>query len=95
MAQRIDEAKYNEMINALNAFAANVFSASSDMQALATNCVQALGDGDKATGEIYAKVSACQKKYGDAATQARRIAVAMAEELAEQKKEEHVWNGDE
>ena len=50
MAQRVDEAKYEAMISALNTFASNVYTASSEMQSLASVCTQALGEEDKAVG---------------------------------------------
>ena len=95
MAQRVDEAKYEAMISALNTFASNVYTASSEMQSLASVCTQALGEEDKAVGEIYSKIKDCQLKYADACTQARNIAAAMQEELDEQRKEDQVWSSDE
>lgn len=95
MAQRVDEAKYGAMISALHTFASNVYSAASEMQSLASVCVQALSEEDKAVGEIYNKIKDCQLKYAEATTQAKSIAAAMQEELDEQKKEDEIWNSDE
>lgn len=95
MAQRVDEAKYTAMISALYTFASNVHSVASEMQTLASVCAQALNEEDKAVGEIYAKIQACQQKYAEATRQAKSIAAAMQEELEEQKKEDDVWNCDE
>lgn len=94
MAQRVDEAKYEAMISALYTFASNVYTATSEMQSLASVCAQALNDEDKAVGEIYAKIRDCQLKYAEATTKARSIAAAMQEELDEQRKEDQIWNSD-
>lgn len=95
MAQRVDEAKYEAMISALHAFASNVYTAASEMQSLASVCTQALGEEDKAVGEIYTKIKDCQLKYAEATNEAKSIAAAMQEELDEQKKEDQVWSSDE
>lgn len=95
MAQRVDEAKYEAMISALNTFASSVKSASSEMQTHAYGCAQVLSEEDKAVNEIYAKIKDCQLKYAAACTQAQKIAQAMQEELDEQRKEDRVWSSDE
>lgn len=95
MAQRVDEGKYEAMISALHSFATNVYTSSSEMQTLASVCAQALGEEDKAVGEIYSKIKDCQLKYAEACSQAKAIAAAMQEELDEQRKEDQVWNSDE
>lgn len=94
MAQRVDEAKYESMITALGIFAQNVYNASTEMQALAGVCVQAIGEEDKAVAEIYKQVKECQEKYAEACAQAKDIATAMQEELDEQRKEDEVWSSD-
>lgn len=94
MAQRVDEAKYEAMISALNAFASNVYTASSEMQTLASVCTQVLGEEDKAVGEIYSKIRNCQLKYADACNQAKSIAAAMQAELEQQRKEDQIWSED-
>ena len=95
MAQRVDEAKYEAMISALYTFASNVYSAASEMQSLASVCAQALGEEDKAVGEIYTKIKDCQLKYAEATNEAKSIAAEMQEELDEQRKEDQVWSSDE
>ena len=95
MAQRVDEAKYEAMISALDAFASNVYTAASEMQSLTSVCAQALSEEDKAVGEIYTKIKDCQLKYAEATNQAKSIAAAMQEELDEQRKEDQVWSSDE
>jgi DNA repair ATPase RecN len=94
MAQRVDEAKYEAMIAALQTFASNVSTAASEMQSLASVCVQALSEEDQAVGEIYNKIRDCQLKYAEATNQAKSIAAAMQEELAEMKAEEQIWSSD-
>ena len=92
MAQRIDEAKYEAMISALYAFASNVYNAASEMQTLASVCVQAIGDEDKAVASIYAQIKESQLKYEEATSQARSIADKMQEELEEQRREDQIWS---
>ncbi len=94
MAQRVDEAKYEAMIAALYKFASNVYNSSSEMQTLAMVCAQALGEEDKAVGEIYKRIKECQLKYADATDQAKSIASEMQAELDEQRKENEVWNSE-
>lgn len=94
MAQRVDEARYEAMISTLYRFASNVYSASSEMQSLASVCAQTLGDEDSAVGEIYKKIRDSQLKYADATTQAKAIAEAMRAELDEIKAEQAVWSND-
>lgn len=94
MAERVDEAKYEAMIEALHTFASNVYTAASSMQDLAYGCAQKLSEEDKAAVEIYKRIKACQLNYAKATEKAREIATAMREELDEQKKEDDLWNED-
>ena len=92
---RVNEANYSAMISALYTFASNVYTASSEMQTLASACAQVLGEEDSGVKEIYAKVRACQLQYAEATAQAKKIAAAMQEELDEAKREEAAWASDE
>ena len=94
MADRVNEAKYEAMIEALNTFANIVYTKSSEMQTIANVCQSALGDNDEGSAEIYKKISECQAKYGDAAKDAVDIAAAMQEELDAQRAERDVWESD-
>ncbi len=94
MADRIDEGKYKAMIWALETFASKVSTASTELQSLAGTCAQSLSEEDKAIAPIYQQVRKCQEKYGEAATEARRIAGLMQGELEEQRKEDQVWAED-
>ena len=94
MADKINEQKYEAMISALQTFASTVSTKASEMQSLAAVCRSALGDNDEGSAEIYKKISECQVKYGDAATEALNIASEMQEELDEQRKEREIWDSD-
>lgn len=94
MADKIDEAKYDAMITALNSFAAKVSEASAEIQSLSSNCVQALGEEDKAVGPIAEKVRVCTGKYAEAAEQAQKIAQQMQQELEEAHREDEIWGSD-
>lgn len=93
MADKINEPKYEAMISALSTFASSVYAASSELQSLASVCVQAIGDDDKAAPEIYKRIKDSQLKYADATDQAKDIAAKMQEELDDARKEDNVWNG--
>lgn len=92
MAYVMDEAKYEAMISALHTFASNIDLASSEMTTLASVCVAALSEEDRAVGEIYKNIKDCQLKYSKAAGQAKIIAQLMQQELDESRKENAVWN---
>lgn len=95
MADRIDEAKYAAMIDALQRFAANVSSLAEQMESEAATVNAALGDEDEAIGEINRQLRASELKYMHACKQALNIASSMQEELDEARKERQVWQGDE
>jgi len=92
---RVNEAKYSAMISALYTFSSNVYTASSEMQTLASACAQVLGEEDSGVQQIYSKIRGCQLQYAEACAQAKKIAAAMQEELDEAKREQAVWASDE
>ena len=94
MADRVVESKYESMISALNKFATNVTTKSSDMQSLANICRNALGEGDEGAEQIHKKISECITKYAKAAAEAKSIAQKMQTELDNQRKERDVWSSD-
>lgn len=92
---RVDEAKYEAMIEALNTFANQVSSAVAEMESIAATSVNAIGAEDAAVGPINEQIRKSREKYDLAVQEAGRIAAAMQEELDEQRKEREVWDGDE
>lgn len=94
MASKIDEPRYEAMIAALGVFSSSVATAASELQTLASTCVQAIGDDDKAAPEIYKRIKDSQEKYADAAGQAKDIAAKMQQELDDSRKEDGIWNSD-
>lgn len=94
MAERINEANYNAMISALNRFAGTVYTSASEMQSLASVCVQAIGDEDNAAGEIYKRIKECLLKYTEATELAKSIAASMQQELDAAKEDRDNWGSD-
>lgn len=94
MAERINEANYSAMITALYSFANNVYTSASEMQSLASVCVQAIGDEDNAAGEIYKRIKECLLKYAEATEMAKGIAEKMQEELEAAKEDRNNWSSD-
>lgn len=92
---RVDEAKYEAMIEALNTFANQVSTAVAEMESIAATSVNAIGSEDAAVAPINAQIRKSREKYDLAVQEAKRIAAAMQEELDEQRKEREVWDGDE
>ena len=90
MAQ-INETCYENMMAALYAFASKIYTKSSEMQTLAYECTNALGEDDSGAKEAYKKIALCQQKYAEAAQEAKNIAAALQEELDNQKKEKEIW----
>lgn len=95
MAERVNEAKYESMIAALQRFAANVSTLAEEMGACASTASSALSDEDEAVPEICRMIKSSELKYMKACKEALNIASAMQEELDEQRRERDVWTGDE
>ena len=94
MVQKVDEAKYGAMIDALKAFAAAVSSAVAEMDAIVCDCAQNLSQEDEATGEISMRIRVCEKAYLECCQQALTIAQDMQQELEAQQKERDIWSED-
>lgn len=95
MGKKVDEAAYEEMIGALQSFASKISTIADGLQATSAACQSALESDDKAIPALCEKVNTAGVKYGECADTARSIASTMADELAESKREDDVWNGDE
>lgn len=94
MASRADEQNYNDMIQALAAFATTVDAKTDELQSLAGVCQAALQSEDSAVIGINSKIRDAQKKYLACAKKALEIAKAMQQELVDHKEEEKVWAED-
>ena len=94
MAQKVDEAKYGAMIDALKAFASAVSSAVDEMDSIVNECVQNLSQEDEAVGQISSRIKGCEKKYLECCKQALTIAQEMQQELEAQQKEREIWSED-
>lgn len=95
MAERMREANYQAMLEALYNFAGRATTLASNMQTLALVASSALEDEDTAVPAIYKQVRDCSVKYSDLATQALKIASGISKELEIAKQENAVWVDDE
>lgn len=91
MASRADEQNYNDMIQALAAFATTVEAKSDELQSLAGSCQAQLQSEDAAVIGINRQIRDAQKKYLACAKKALGIAKAMQQELEGHKKEDEIW----
>lgn len=89
---RIDEKKYEDMIQELNSFHSTVINSSEEMLSTVETCAQGLGDDDPAATASLRDIKKSALHYKKAALKAKKIADAMTEELEEQRKEREVWN---
>ena len=94
MADKIIEAKYEAMINALNQFAVKVGSLADEMDGKSVEAASVLSDEDVAAPQICRNIRESVKKYMYACKDAINIAKAMQEELDEARKEYEIWNED-
>lgn len=94
MADRVVEANYENMIEALSNCAKDIYDDAAELLNQANVCASALGDSDSAVPVILEKVTGCQQKYAECAAAAMDIANAMQTELEEIRKEKDVWESD-
>ncbi|MCD7822444.1 MAG: hypothetical protein LUG86_00230 [Oscillospiraceae bacterium] len=94
MADVYNEQNYQAMMQALYAFASNVYSVQSELQTLAGVCAGALVSGDQAVEEINKKITACTVKYAEIAERAGKLAEELQAEIDHHRKEDAIWAED-
>lgn len=94
MAERIKEANYLAMLEALYNFHGRVTTLASSMQTLALVSKSALEAEDSAVIDIYKNINACTTKYSNLANEAMKLARDIRNELEEAKRERSVWSDD-
>lgn len=94
MADRVVQANYENMIEALSNCAKAIYDDAAELLNQANICAGALGDSDSAVPEILEKVTGCQQKYAECAAAAMDIANAMQEELEQMAEEKAVWGSE-
>ena len=91
MADRVNEAKYNAMIESLAKFSSAIKLHQSELQTLSLTATSILGE-DSANSQIYKSIKDCTLAYAELAKEADRIRGLLAQELTSAKEEEKVWN---
>ena len=81
MADYINPTNYNNMIEALNNFAAKTLETCERLNAACAQCTAVLGPDDVATNKITSSASVICAKYEELVLEARRIAINMQQEL--------------
>ena len=80
MASNINEESYEQTIQALNVFSAEISEAAQAMADQASECVEAC-EGDEASTNSQEKLAGCLQAFNAAAQQAQALARAMQAEL--------------
>lgn len=83
MAQRMDPMNYENMINALNTYARQVNETIEKLYGVSAACKQVLGDDDIIATNLDPNIKKIADHYLLAAEEAKAIAAAMQQELAE------------
>lgn len=94
MADYINPTNYNNMIEALNNFAAKTLETCEQLNAACTQCTAVLGPDDVATNKIISNASVICAKYEELVLEARRIAIDMQQELEDHYNPEVTYEGD-
>ena len=77
MADYMNPTNYNNMIEALNTFAAKTLETCEKLNTACTQCISVLGQEDVATAKITTNASVICAKYEELILEARRIALKM------------------
>lgn len=94
MADYMNPTNYNNMIEALNTFAAKTLETCEKLNTACTQCVTVLGQDDVATTKITTSASVICAKYEELVLEAKRIAADMQQELQEYYERERAYAGD-
>jgi len=94
MADRVIEANYENMINALQNASKAIYDDAAQLLMYASTCANALGERDTGAANILSNVQNAQRSYAECSAEAMNIAAAMQEELEEIQKEKDVWADD-
>ena len=81
MADYVNPQNYQNMMDALNTFAAKCAETIESLETACSTCAGVLGDDDVMTPELHTRATAISTKYSSLAEEARRIAREMQEEL--------------
>ncbi len=94
MAEYMNPTNYNNMIEALNNFAANTLETCEKLKTACTVCTAVLGQDDVATAKIVASASVICAQYEELVLEAKRIAVDMQQELQNYYERERAYSDD-
>lgn len=94
MADYMNPTNYNNMIEALNTFAAKTLETCEKLNTACTQCVTVLGQDDVASVKITTSASVISAKYQELVLEAKRIAADMQQELQEYYERERSYAGD-
>lgn len=94
MADYMNPTNYNNMIEALNTFAAKTLETCEKLNTACTQCISVLGQDDVAAAKITTNASVICAKYEELILEARRIALDMQQELEAYYERERAYEGD-
>lgn len=94
MADYMNPTNYNNMIEALNNFAAKTLETCERLNAACAQCTAVLGEDDVATNKITSSASVICAKYEELVLEAKRIAADMQRELQEYYEPERTYADD-
>lgn len=81
MADYMNPTNYNNMIAALNSFAAKTMETCEKLNSACAQCITVLGQDDVASAKITTSAKGICAKYEELVLEAKRIAADMQEEL--------------
>ena len=94
MADYMNPTNYNNMIAALNTFAAKTMETCEKLNTACTQCITVLGEDDVAAAKITTSARGRCAKYEELVLEAKRIAADMQQELDDYYKPEDTYTGD-